>query len=86
MQAGWTWFPKNKGLINGITLLGFGSGAFIFNKVGTGLALSGMPWGDMLRRLATIYAVVAVSGAAMVKRSRSRRRRRSPTSATSTTR
>ena len=67
MQAGWTWFPKNKGLINGITLLGFGSGAFIFNKVGTGLALSGMPWGDMLRRLSMIYAAVAVSGAAMVK-------------------
>lgn len=27
MQAGWGWFPKSKGLVNGIVLLGFGFGA-----------------------------------------------------------
>lgn len=27
MQAGWGWFPRSKGLVNGIVLLGFGFGA-----------------------------------------------------------
>ena len=38
MYAGGSWFPNSRGLINGLTLFGFGSGAFLFNKVATGLA------------------------------------------------
>ena len=29
------WFPKKKGLVNGIIVGGFGLGAFIFNQVQT---------------------------------------------------
>ena len=39
MIAGWSWFPESKGLISGLILFGFGAGAFVFNKVGTNLAL-----------------------------------------------
>jgi len=67
MQAGWTWFPEKKGLINGLTLMGFGAGAFVFNKVGTGMALSGLAWGPMLRQLAGMYAVVSLAGSLMLK-------------------
>jgi OFA family oxalate/formate antiporter-like MFS transporter len=67
MQASWTWFPSKKGLINGITLMGFGAGAFIFNKVGTGMALSGIAWGPMIRQLATMYAAVSLTGALLIK-------------------
>lgn len=27
------WFPSKKGLVNGISLAGFGGGAFIFNQI-----------------------------------------------------
>ena len=67
MQAGWTWFPEKKGLVNGLVLLGFGAGAFIFNKVATGMAGAGTPWAAMLRKLAYIYAAVGLTGAALVK-------------------
>ena len=67
MIAGWTWFPKNKGLVNGLTLFGFGTGAFIFNIVGTGLATSGVAWGPMLRKLASIYAILSFPGALLIK-------------------
>jgi len=76
MIAGWTWFPKSKGLVNGITLFGFGSGAFIFNKVSTSMAQSGVTWGPMLRRLAAIYAVLALTGALMIKEKRTVEERR----------
>ena len=62
MIAGWTWFPERKGLINGLTLFGFGFGAFIFNKVGTGLARSGVAWGPMIRQISYMYACVSVLG------------------------
>ena len=29
------WFPKSKGLVNGIIVGGFGLGAFIFNQIQT---------------------------------------------------
>ena len=67
MIAGWSWFPASKGLVNGLTLFGFGAGAYVFNAVGTGLAAKGLPWGPMLRRLAAIYAAAALTGAAFVK-------------------
>ena len=67
MLASWTWFPNKKGLINGLTLMGFGAGAFIFNKVGTNLALGGMPWGSMIRQLACIYALVSITGSLLIK-------------------
>jgi len=38
MLAGWTWFPNQRGLVNGLILAGFGSGAFIFNQIGTKFA------------------------------------------------
>jgi len=67
MQAGWTWFPEKKGFINGLTLMGFGAGAFIFNKVGTNLAQAGVPFAAMIRRLAAIYAVVSLLGSSLIK-------------------
>ena len=67
MIAGWSWFPASKGLVNGLTLFGFGAGAYVFNAVGTGLAAKGLPWGPMLRRLAAIYAAASLAGAAFVK-------------------
>ena len=67
MIAGWTWFPKNKGLVNGITLFGFGSGAFVFNKVSTSLAQSGVEWGAMLRKLAFLYAALSFPGSMLIK-------------------
>jgi OFA family oxalate/formate antiporter-like MFS transporter len=66
MQAGWTWFPNSKGFINGLTLFGFGFGAFIFNKIGTNLYAGGMPWGAMIRRLVCIYSPIILSGALLV--------------------
>ena len=68
MFAGGTWFPDAKGLINGLTLFGFGSGAFFFNKVATRLAQGGMAWDVMLRRLAGFYALVGVTGSLFVAR------------------
>ena len=37
-MCGWEWFPKNKGLISGLTLGGFGFGAFIFGFITTAIA------------------------------------------------
>ncbi|GMH71860.1 hypothetical protein TL16_g05766 [Triparma laevis f. inornata] len=67
MIAGWSWFPERKGLINGLTLFGFGFGAFIFNKVGTGLAQSGMAWGLMIRKISYMYAAVSFFGSMLIK-------------------
>ena len=67
MIAGWSWFPERKGLINGLTLFGFGFGAFIFNKVGTGLAQSGTPWGPMIRKISYMYAAVSFFGSLLIK-------------------
>lgn len=67
MIAGWSWFPGHKGLINGLTLFGFGFGAFIFNKVGTNLASSGMAWGPMIRQISFMYAAVSFVGSLLIK-------------------
>jgi len=67
MQAGWTWFPNRKGLINGLTLFGFGTATFVFNRISTNLFNSGMSWGPMIRRLATIYAAMGLVGSSLVK-------------------
>ena len=67
MIAGWSWFPARKGLINGLTLFGFGFGAFIFNKVGTNLASSGMAWGSMIRQISIMYAAVSFLGSLLIK-------------------
>lgn len=67
MIAGWSWFPERKGLINGLTLFGFGFGAFIFNKVGTGLAQGGMAWGPMIRKISYMYAAVSFFGSLLIK-------------------
>ena len=66
MIAGWSWFPESKGLISGLILFGFGAGAFVFNKVGTNLALGGLPWGPMLRKLAAVYALVSLFGSSLI--------------------
>ena len=66
MIAGWSWFPGNKGLVSGLILFGFGAGAYIFNKVGTNLALGGLPWGALLRRLASFYAVISLFGSLLI--------------------
>ncbi len=34
---GWNWFPNRKGLVTGVIVAGFGSGGFIFNRVGSKL-------------------------------------------------
>jgi len=66
MIAGWTHFPKSRGLVSGLVLFGYGLGPFIFNKVATGMALGGVAWGSMLRKLVTIYTVISLTGAALV--------------------
>ena len=33
MGVAMRWFPKQKGLVNGVIVGGFGAGAFIFNQV-----------------------------------------------------
>ena len=68
MYAGGSWFPNSRGLINGLTLFGFGSGAFFFNKVATRFAQAGLAWDEMLRRLAGLYALVGVTGSLLVQR------------------
>ena len=35
LAAGMKWFPKNKGLVNGITVAGYGLGSLIFTQVQT---------------------------------------------------
>jgi len=67
MIAGWSWFPESKGLINGLTLFGFGFGAFIFNKIGTGLAQSGVAWGPMIRKISYMYAAISFAGSLLIK-------------------
>mmetsp|Transcript_8780 Transcript_8780/g.12212 ORF Transcript_8780/g.12212 Transcript_8780/m.12212 type:complete len:458 (+) Transcript_8780:73-1446(+) len=41
MIAGWTWFPKSRGVVNGLVLLGFGAGGFIVNFLGSHLVNPG---------------------------------------------
>lgn len=67
MIAGWSWFPRSKGLINGLILFGFGSGAFVFNNVATSLAQSGVLFGPMLRKLALMYAAASLVGSLLIK-------------------
>ena len=35
--CGWEWFPKNKGLISGLIVGGYGFGAFIFGFISTAI-------------------------------------------------
>jgi hypothetical protein len=80
LVAGWTWFPLNKGLVNGIVLAGFGSGAFFFNKVGTSLvnpenlspdqADKYTPnFSPMLRKLSLTYFVLSGIGVLLIHKS-----------------
>ncbi len=45
---GWNWFPNRKGLVTGAIVAGFGSGGFIFNRIGSKLinphGVSSMPF------------------------------------------
>lgn len=80
MAAGWKWMPKNKGLVSGGILAGFGAGGFIFSLLGSKLvnperlnAVKGVfpdsVYGNfpaMLRTLAMIYAVVSFVGSRLV--------------------
>ena len=80
MAAGWKWLPKSKGLVSGGVLAGFGSGGFIFSLVGSkyvnpskaNLVNGRFPesvyanFPGMLRRLASIYVVVAFLGCLLV--------------------
>jgi len=80
MAAGWKWLPKSKGLVSGGVLAGFGSGGFIFSLVGSkyvnpskaNLINGRFPesvyanFPGMLRRLASIYVVVAFLGCLLV--------------------
>jgi MFS family permease len=80
MAAGWKWLPKSKGLVSGGVLAGFGSGGFIFSLVGSkyvnptkaNLVNGRFPdsvynnFPGMLRRLASIYLVVAFLGSLLV--------------------
>ncbi|KAJ1622618.1 major facilitator superfamily domain-containing protein, partial [Pavlovales sp. CCMP2436] len=80
MQAGWGWFPKSKGLVNGLVLLGFGFGGFLFTLLGQAVAnpsalkLTGgrfpaevyAAFPKMLRTLAACYLVMGVVGSMLV--------------------
>lgn len=78
MSAGWTWFPKRRGLVNGLVLLGFGTGGFVFNLLGSKLVnpLHLSPpyppevhaaFPHMLRSLAVWYATAAIVGGLLVR-------------------
>lgn len=78
MSAGWTWFPKRRGLVNGLVLLGFGTGGFVFNLLGSKLVnpLRLSPpyppevhaaFPHMLRSLAACYATAAIVGGLLVR-------------------
>ena len=78
LAAGWKYFPKRKGLVNGIVLTGFGAGGLIFNKVGTGFInpkgfSSPYPaevtekFSGMLRHLALIYFLQTQLSAILVR-------------------
>ena len=76
----WQWFPKNKGLVSGAVLTGFGAGGFVFNYIGKKIinpkglqAVDGVfpqeiydNFPVMLRKLAVIYFVMALAGGAFV--------------------
>jgi len=80
MAAGWKWMPNSKGLVSGGILAGFGSGGFIFSLIGSRYAnpseanlvngrfpdavYANFP--GMLRRLSSIYLVVAIVGCLLV--------------------
>lgn len=80
MVAGWSWFPTKRGFVSGAILMGFGSGGFIFNLLGSklinpkGLAASGgefpaeiyASFPAMLRKLAACYFALTTVGALMV--------------------
>lgn len=79
MSAGWSWLPNRKGLVNGLVLLGFGTGGFMFNLVGSKLInprrLAGPPFDSsvydafpsMLRTLAVCYAAATLVGGALMR-------------------
>jgi len=78
MSAGWTWFPRRKGLVNGLVLLGFGTGGFICNILGSkivnpdSLAPPFPPsvtesFPKMLRTLATCYAGATLLGGSLLR-------------------
>jgi len=81
MQAGWSWFPKSKGLVNGMVLLGFGFGGFLFTLLGAKIAnphslpLEGgrfppevyAAFPKMLRTLAACYLALGVLASLLVK-------------------
>ena len=82
MVAGWSWFPKRKGFVNGCVLAAFGSGGFFGNKIGSAMvnprklqAVGGaLPaevyagFAPMLRKLAGGYALLTLAGASLIRR------------------
>mmetsp|Transcript_17082 Transcript_17082/g.25743 ORF Transcript_17082/g.25743 Transcript_17082/m.25743 type:complete len:512 (-) Transcript_17082:92-1627(-) len=78
MVAGWTWFPKSRGVVNGCVLLGYGCGGALANIIGSKFVNPGgkmmldasgrFPselyerFPFMLRRLAMIYACASTLG------------------------
>mmetsp|Transcript_10380 Transcript_10380/g.11205 ORF Transcript_10380/g.11205 Transcript_10380/m.11205 type:complete len:500 (+) Transcript_10380:127-1626(+) len=80
MYAGWKWLPKNKGLVSGGVLAGFGGGGFLFSLIGskivnpTGINPVGGQFPAevynrfpaMLRTLSVFYAVLGLLGSLLV--------------------
>lgn len=80
MYAGWKWLPKNKGLVSGGVLAGFGGGGFLFSLIGSKLVnpkglnpIGGQfpsevynRFPTMLRTLAAFYAVLGLLGSLLV--------------------
>lgn len=76
MVAGWKWLPEAKGLVSGAVLAGFGTGGFIFSKIGSktvnptnaDLVDGKFPpavyeaFPGMLRKLSMMYFVVSAIG------------------------
>ena len=81
MIAGWKYLPNSKGFVSGAILTGFGAGGFLYNFLGTSLAnpdglnpIKGKfpnivydRFPSVLRKLAVIYFLVALTGASLVK-------------------
>lgn len=57
------WFPRRKGLVIGVTVAAFGSGAMVLSTVATHLLQSGVSVLDLFRIIGSVYgAVIGLAG------------------------
>ncbi|MDD4101321.1 MAG: MFS transporter [Kiritimatiellae bacterium] len=60
------WFPRNRGLVIGVAVAGFGAGAMILSAVVSRLLQGGLPVLDVFRSVGMTYAAVIVLAATLL--------------------